>query len=93
MIVTMVSLVQGKFPTHRRGDALELPAELLRDTLPSGDFHTQEERRLFYVGMMVRQASSMPSRRLTRPSRRPTVRARSIRAGGAHDPGVSAVPQ
>jgi DNA helicase-2/ATP-dependent DNA helicase PcrA len=50
-VVFMVSLVQGKFPTHRRGDALELPAELLRDTLPSGDFHTQEERRLFYVGM------------------------------------------
>jgi DNA helicase II / ATP-dependent DNA helicase PcrA len=50
-VVFMVSLVQGKFPTHRRGDALELPAELLRDTLPSSDFHTQEERRLFYVGM------------------------------------------
>jgi DNA helicase-2/ATP-dependent DNA helicase PcrA len=50
-VVFMVSLVQGKFPTHRRGDALELPVELLRDALPSGDFHTQEERRLFYVGM------------------------------------------
>jgi len=50
-VVFMVSLVQGKFPTHRRGDALEPPVELLRDALPSGDFHTQEERRLFYVGM------------------------------------------
>ena len=50
-VVFMVSLAQGKFPTHRRGDALELPVELLRDALPSGDFHTQEERRLFYVGM------------------------------------------
>src|SRR6202008_730322 len=50
-VVFMVSLVQGKFPTHRRGDALELPVELLRDLLPSGHFHTQEERGLFYVGM------------------------------------------
>jgi DNA helicase II / ATP-dependent DNA helicase PcrA len=50
-VVFMVNCVQGKFPVQRRGDALELPAELLKDLLPSGDFHVQEERRLFYVGM------------------------------------------
>src|SRR4029078_13450839 len=50
-VVFMVNCVQGKFPVQRRGDALELPAELIKDLLPSGDFHTQEERRLFYVGM------------------------------------------
>src|SRR5438445_1112185 len=44
-------LVQGKFPTQKRRDALELPAELLKDVAPTGDFHAQEERRLFYVGM------------------------------------------
>ena len=27
-VVFLVNLVQGKFPTHRRGDALELPVEL-----------------------------------------------------------------
>ena len=27
------------------------PRELVRDLLPTGDFHIQEERRLFYVGM------------------------------------------
>jgi DNA helicase-2/ATP-dependent DNA helicase PcrA len=50
-VVFMVNCVQGKFPVQRRGDALELPAELIKDILPVGDFHTQEERRLFYVGM------------------------------------------
>jgi len=50
-VVFLVSLVQDKFPTRRRGDRLEVPPELIRSTLPSGDFHLQEERRLFYVGM------------------------------------------
>src|SRR4030095_8127479 len=50
-IVFLVNLVQGKFPVQKRRDRLELPAELIRDLLPAGDFHTQEERRLFYVGM------------------------------------------
>jgi DNA helicase-2/ATP-dependent DNA helicase PcrA len=50
-VVFLVGLVQGKFPWPRRPEALELPVELVRDVLPSGDFHAQEERRLFYVGM------------------------------------------
>jgi DNA helicase-2/ATP-dependent DNA helicase PcrA len=50
-VVFLVGLAQGKFPWPRRRDALELPIELIKDVLPAGDFHTQEERRLFYVGM------------------------------------------
>ncbi len=50
-VVFLVGLVQGKFPWPRRRDALELPVELIKDVLPAGDFHAQEERRLFYVGM------------------------------------------
>ncbi|OGS46263.1 MAG: hypothetical protein A2539_02735 [Elusimicrobia bacterium RIFOXYD2_FULL_34_15] len=50
-VVFMVSLVQGKFPVNRRKEALEVPDSLVKDILPSGDFHKQEERRLFYVGM------------------------------------------
>jgi ATP-dependent DNA helicase UvrD/PcrA len=49
--VFLVNCVQQKFPTSRRGDALEMPLGLIKDTLPTGDFHLQEERRLFYVGM------------------------------------------
>ena len=50
-VVFLVNCVQEKFPTRRRGDALEMPIGLIKDTLPTGDFHLQEERRLFYVGM------------------------------------------
>jgi DNA helicase-2/ATP-dependent DNA helicase PcrA len=50
-VVFLVGLAQGKFPWPRRSDRLELPAELIKEALPTGDFHLQEERRLFYVGM------------------------------------------
>jgi DNA helicase-2/ATP-dependent DNA helicase PcrA len=50
-VVFLVNLVQDKFPLRRRRDALELPVELMKDVLPTGDHHQQEERRLAYVGM------------------------------------------
>ncbi len=50
-VVFLVGLVQGRFPTPQRKDPLELPEALIKDILPSGDYHLQEERRLFYVGM------------------------------------------
>jgi len=50
-VVFLVSLVQGKFPLPKRSQQIELPDCLIKEVLPTGDFHTQEERRLFYVGM------------------------------------------
>src|SRR5439155_18089340 len=50
-VVFLVGLVQDRFPLRRRGDLLEMPDALVKEPLPSGDFHLQEERRLFYVGM------------------------------------------
>ena len=50
-VVFLVSLVQGRFPWPRRSQTFELPDILIKEVLPSGDFHIQEERRLFYVGM------------------------------------------
>ncbi|MFH1784354.1 MAG: ATP-dependent DNA helicase [bacterium] len=50
-VVIMVSLVSERFPTRFKRDQISLPEELIKDILPSGDFHLQEERRLFYVGM------------------------------------------
>lgn len=50
-IVFLVGLVMGRFPWPHRKDPIELPEPLIKEILPVGDFHIQEERRLFYVGM------------------------------------------
>jgi len=50
-VVFMVSLVETKFPWPKRSEPIELPDALIKDVLPMGDFHLQEERRLFYVAM------------------------------------------
>ena len=50
--VFMVGLVPDRFPGRDRPDQLELPDELLRTPVVTGDDqHAAEERRLFYVGM------------------------------------------
>ena len=40
-----------------------MPPGLIKDTLPSGDFHLQEERRLFYVGMTRAKERALPHER------------------------------
>lgn len=50
-VVFIVSCVNQKFPVSDRSDPIELPDPLIRDVLPTGDHHLQEERRLFYVAM------------------------------------------
>jgi len=50
-VVFLAGLVQGRFPVPDRRDPLELPDALIKDIIPSGDVHLQEERRLCYVGM------------------------------------------
>ncbi len=50
-VVFLVSLVMHKFPLPNRRQEFDLPEELIKDILPEHDFHLQEERRLFYVGM------------------------------------------
>jgi DNA helicase-2/ATP-dependent DNA helicase PcrA len=50
-IVFLIGLVKGRFPTRNRRDPIPLPDILVKDILPGADFHLQEERRLFYVGM------------------------------------------
>lgn len=49
--VFIPNMVDQRFPTNKRGDAIEIPESLIKDTIPEGDFHIQEERRLFYVAM------------------------------------------
>lgn len=50
-VVFLVNLVSDRFPTRGRGDAIDVPEAIIKETLPTGDWHLQEERRLFYVGM------------------------------------------
>ncbi|NQU17311.1 MAG: ATP-dependent helicase [Candidatus Saganbacteria bacterium] len=50
-VVFVTCLVADKFPARKRKDPIELPEKLIKDSLPKGDFHLQEERRLFYVAM------------------------------------------
>lgn len=49
--VFIVNLVDRRFPSTERRDPIELPDALVKETLPTGDVHLQEERRLFYVAM------------------------------------------
>jgi DNA helicase-2/ATP-dependent DNA helicase PcrA len=49
--VFLPGLVERRFPSVDRREPIPLPDELIKDDLPSGDFHLQEERRLFYVGI------------------------------------------
>ena len=39
------------FPVSDRKPLFEFPVELMKEELPHGDYHTQEERRLFYVAL------------------------------------------
>jgi len=50
-VVFLVNLTRGRFPTHARKETIGIPEDLIKEILPEGDYHLEEERRLFYVGM------------------------------------------
>lgn len=50
-VVFLVNLVGERFPSRERHEQIPIPEELIKEVLPKGDYHIQEERRLFYVGM------------------------------------------
>ncbi len=47
--VFLASMVDKRFPTIERRDPIAIPDALVREILPEGEVHTEEERRLFYV--------------------------------------------
>jgi DNA helicase II / ATP-dependent DNA helicase PcrA len=49
--VFVLRLNSGSFPPWPRRPLFEFPAALMKEELPAGDFHIQEERRLFYVAL------------------------------------------
>lgn len=49
--VVVVNMAERRFPTADRAELIPLPDGLIKERLPGGDVHLQEERRLFYVAM------------------------------------------
>ncbi len=49
--VFVLRLTKGGFPKPPKTPVLEFPEALMQEELPAFDFHTQEERRLFYVAL------------------------------------------
>lgn len=47
--VFIANVTADRFPSRKRREALPIPDDLIRERLPEGDFHLEEERRLFYV--------------------------------------------
>ena len=49
--VFIAGLVDKRFPTIERSEQIAIPDALVKEILPEGDIHLEEERRLFYVAM------------------------------------------
>lgn len=51
-VVFLANLVSDRFPSRERAEKIPLPESILKEKMPEdSNFHLQEERRLFYVGM------------------------------------------
>jgi DNA helicase II / ATP-dependent DNA helicase PcrA len=102
--VFIVGAVEERFPTRMRRAAIELPAELINEQLPEGDYHYQEERRLMYVAMTrakqavhISYAKLYGGTREKKPSRfiaQCGEHLASVSRESSHNaPSISAVPQ
>lgn len=49
--VFILRLANGDFPVRSHQPVFEFPTDLMKEEKPRGDFHIQEERRLFYVAL------------------------------------------
>ncbi len=49
--VFLVNLVDKKFPTIAKKEKIPVPDGLVKEKIPEGDIHIEEERRLFYVAL------------------------------------------
>jgi len=74
--VFLANLVSRKFPSDQKRDPIEIPEALIKEVLPEGDSHIQEERRLFYValtrakkGLFLTWAADYGGKDLKKPSR------------------------
>jgi len=49
--VFLLRINYASFPARERSPLFEFPVKLMKEDLPAGNFHIQEERRLFYVAL------------------------------------------
>ncbi len=49
--VFVTNLIDRRFPTSERKDPIPLPETIIKEKVPEGDIHLEEERRLFYVAI------------------------------------------
>lgn len=49
--VFLANLVDRRFPVPDRKPPIEIPEKLIKDIVPQGNVHLEEERRLFYVAI------------------------------------------
>ena len=74
--VVVANVVEQRFPTNRRAEPIAIPDALVKELLPEGDPHMEEERRLFYVAvtrakktLTLTAARSYGGKRAHKPSR------------------------
>lgn len=74
--VFVVNLVDRRFPSTGRKEPIPIPDEVVKDMVPEGDWHLEEERRLFYVaatraksGLYLTSGEDYGGARKKKPSR------------------------
>ncbi|MBI2411117.1 MAG: ATP-dependent helicase [Candidatus Kerfeldbacteria bacterium] len=74
--VFVVNLVDKRFPSIARKEAIPVPDAIVKDMVPEGDWHIEEERRLFYVavtraktGLFLTSGEDYGGARKKKPSR------------------------
>lgn len=73
--VFVCNMVRQRFPSNSRKDPIQLPDDLIKEIIPEGNVHLQEERRLFYVaitrakiGLYLTWARDYGGKQLKQPS-------------------------
>jgi len=84
--VFLISMVRNRFPTMKRKEPIPFPDSLMKERLPEGDFHREEERRLCYVAMTRAQKGLYTSSINTRTSK-PSVFIKEVFTEDAMDSG------
>lgn len=83
--VLLIGLVQGQFPARSRPEPIPFPLDLMKERLPEGDYHLQEERRLCYVAC-TRARKGLFLLTQDRLRRRPSVFLQEMGGEGEGDP-------